>query len=149
MKTLPFNSIILVADNSLTHRSDFLSGNEVILNVLTDVERSLNTCKIYVPLTDSVDFNIAVVEYSAPERTVNITRKDLGEHAFFFNLIEYASLLYNVCVIELNRLASELDNVNNYHNERNYEPEEKNSPELKCGKNALFSYDVRSVNIHI
>ena len=63
---------MLLGNNGLTHRSDFLCGNEVIFKILTNVHRSLDVGKINVPLTDSVNVDVAIVEDSAPEGTVNV-----------------------------------------------------------------------------
>ena len=61
---------LLLSNNGLTHCSDFLSGNEVIFEILTYKERSLDIGEIYIPLTDNVYLDITVVEYSAPEGTI-------------------------------------------------------------------------------
>lgn len=120
----------------------------MILKVLTHVKRSLNTHKVYVPLADSVNTDVAIVEHSAPEGTINVTRENLGEHTSFLGLVEHASLLDNEAVVELNILMLKLNYVNDNHNKRNDKPECENSPKLECGKNALSCYDMRSVNIH-
>ena len=120
----------------------------MIFKILTNVKGVLNAVKIYVPLADSIDADVTVVENSAPEGTMYVTSKNLGEHALLFSLAEDAALLYNIGVIELNVLMSESYNINDNHDKGDNEPEEKNSPELKCGKNALSSDDVRSAYIH-
>ena len=109
-----FNIItgLLLSNNGLTHCSDFLSGNEVIFEILTYKERSLDIGEIYIPLTDNVYLDITVVEYSAPEGTIYVTGENLGEHTLLLCLIEYASLLDNEAIIELNVYGSEQDNVN-------------------------------------
>ena len=116
----------------------------MVLKILTYVERSLDTHKVYVPLTDSVNADVTVVEHSAPEGTVYVTRENLGEHTSFLGLVEHASLLDNEAVVELNVLMLELNNVNDNHNKRNNEPKGKNSPKLERGENALSCYDMRS-----
>jgi hypothetical protein len=120
----------------------------VVLEVLAYKERTLDSHKIYVPLADSVNTDVAIVEHSAPEGTIYVARENLGEHTSLLGLIEHASLLDNVAVVELNILVLELNNINNNHNKRNNEPEGKNSPKLERGKNTLSCYDMRSVNIH-
>ena len=132
----------------LTHSLYFLSGDKVLLKILTDVKRVLNANKVYIPFTDSVDLDITVVEYSAPEGTVYVTGKNLGEHALFIVLTEHAAILYNVSIVELNILRSKLNNINDYHNKRNDKPEEENSPKLKRGKYTLSCNDLRSIYIH-
>ena len=121
----------------------------MVLEILTYKEGSLDTNEIYVPLTDSVNLDIAVVEHSAPEGTVYVARHNLGEHASLLSLIKYASLFDYEAIIELNVLRSKLDNVNNNHNKRNDEPKSKKSPKLKRGKDTLSCYNMRSVNIHL
>ena len=121
----------------------------MILEIFTNEERSLNTLKIYVPLTDSINFDVTVVEYSAPEGTVYMAGENLGEHTSFLSFVEHASLLDYEAVIELNVLRSQNNNVYDNHDERNDKPECKNSPKLERGENALSCNDVRSVNIHL
>ena len=120
----------------------------MVLKILTYVERSLDTHKVYVPLADSVNTDVTVVEHSAPEGTVNVARENLGEHASFLGLVEHASLLDNKAVVKLNVLMLELNNVNDDHNKRNDKPEGKKSPKLECGKNTLSCDDMRSVYSH-
>ena len=110
---------MLLGNNGLTHRFDFLCGNEVIFKILTNVHRSLDVGKINVPLTDSVNVDVAIVEDSAPEGTVNVAGENLGEHASFLGLVKYASSLDYKAVIELNVIGSELDNVNDDCKKRN------------------------------
>ena len=121
----------------------------MVLKILTNIKRSLNVCKVNVPLTDSINLDVAVVEYSAPERTVNVARKNLREHTLFFSLVEHAVLFNNKAIVELNVLMSEYYYVNYDHNKRNYEEEGTNSPSLECRKNALSRYNMRSVNSHV
>ena len=120
----------------------------MVLKILTNVKRSLDTHEVYVPLTDSVNLNVTVVEHSAPEGAVNVAGENLGEHTSFLGLVEHASLFDYEAVIELNVLALKNNNVLDNKDGRNYKPEEKNSPEFKCGKNTLSCYDMRSVNVH-
>ena len=140
---------LLLGNNGLTHSSDLLSGDEVVFKILTNVKRSLDTDKVNVPLTDSVNADVTVVEHSAPEGAINVARENLGEHASFLSLIEHALLLDNEAVVELNVLVLKLNNVNDDHNKRNDKPEGKNSPNLECGKNTLSCYDMGSVYSHM
>ena len=118
---------LLLGNNSLTHRSDFLCGNEVILKVLTYKERSLDIGKINIPLANNVYLDITIVKYSAPEGTVYVTGENLGEHALLLGLVEHASLLDNKAVIELNISGSEQDNVYKERGERNQSQHTENN----------------------
>ena len=91
----------------------------MILKVLTYIERSLDVGKVYIPLSNNIYLDVTVVEYSAPEGTVYITRENLREHTSLLGLVKDALLLNNKAVIELNILCSEQNNVNNYGDERN------------------------------
>ena len=121
----------------------------MVLKILTNVKRLLNAGKVNVPLADSVNLYVAVVEHSTPERTMNVAGENLGEHALILSLAEYTALLYNVGVVELYVLRLKSYNVDDYHNKRYNEPEEKYSPELKSGKNALSCNKMRSVYVKI
>ena len=138
----------LLSNNGLTHCSDFLSGNEVVLKISANLKRSLDTGEVYIPLTDSIDLDVAEVEHSAPERTVYVAGENLGEHALLLGLVEYASLFDYKAVVELNVLRLKLNNVYDDHNCGDDKPEEKNSPELESGEDTLSCYDMRSVYIH-
>ena len=121
----------------------------MVLKILTNIKRSLDVCKVNVPLTDSIDFDVTIVEYSTPERTVNVARKNLREHTLFFSLVEYAVLFNYKAIVELNVLMSEYYYINDDHNKRNYKEESTNSPKFERRKNALSRYNMRSVNSHI
>ena len=139
---------MLLSNNGLTHRSDFLSGNEVIVHILTNILGLLNIGKIYIPLTNRINMDMTVVEYSAPEGTVYVTGKNLGEHASLLGLVENALLLYNKAVIELNVLRLENYDLPYNRNERYNSPNEKSIPMLKRRNNTLSRYYMRSVYSH-
>lgn len=91
----------------------------MILKIFSDVERLLNSVKINVPLTNSINGDITVIENSTAQGTVNAAGKDLGEHALFLRLAEYALSLNNVSGVKLNVLRSKLNNVYDYRQKRN------------------------------
>ena len=121
----------------------------MVLKILTNVERSLDVGKVNVPLTDSVDLDVTVIKDSAPERTVNVAGKNLGEHTLFFSLIEYAELFNYKAVVELNVGMFKYHYITDNHDKRNYKEESKNSPRLKCRKNTFSCNNMRSVYSHV
>lgn len=120
----------------------------MVLKIFANVERILDTIKINVPHTDRIYIDVTIIKYSAPERTLYVNGKHLGEHALLLMFAEHTALLDNIAIIKLNVLILNYHDTANKMNKRNYCPEEQNMPPFYSQKLTLSCNDMRSANFH-
>ena len=90
-----------------------------------------------IPLTGTVDDEVAEIEDSSPEALVDLNRIHTGKHRLILVLIEHTLLDDHLGIVKLDDLVLDDDDTGDLDDQRNDQPKEKDEPEIENAKCTL------------
>lgn len=102
----------------------------------------LDTLHVDIPFAYYVNFNVAVVENSAPQGLLNGYRKNAGQNGGFFILVQNAASLHNLVVVKRNGLVLNVDDFPKHNDEGDDEKTEQNVPGANYAPRAFLHYKI-------